>query len=489
MKMTCMAIGKILLVFGLLLNLLSCASLVTRSADRNLARADRSLSMEFRNDIFDDFLWLSPPSYGKKLVFEGAAAHLDFAGHALAFTLVNNEVLALAEDGGLPVRALMSDSEDHYYNLDLLHWKTVLRWKHVSETHMVNEQVMVMVTEMQTSFRSVYDANSKSYHTETVQVPHMVPRWESRMVMKTFWVWRQVPVQVLDIPHYDSWRFTTNGGLKIMVYAVPQADGRAWYFQNLSYVQANDELKSIFGSKIAAKLILLDGNQDGFFDGDEDLLLYNTWNPYDQSSTPQEISSYSDNRWQSLQSLAEDSFLSFHVLPSHNRLQINNANSPFLASRKNGDIVISKLPPRALLTINGRHYRVDRKGVFDSAIQFGHYRLTLSEPGYFEWVLRFVVDAKHPFFKGEYSRPQPAATIELVNHGFRSWRLSAKDAQGAESAVSNENRLSLAAGDYSLELAGGESVFSKTLSVKTGEVWIYDFARDTLKLKTKDSDR
>ena len=479
--------AQAMVLVGVLAILSACATMVTRSADRNLARADRNLAVEIHNDIFDDFLWLTPPSYGKKVLFNDGHARLDFAGRKLEFRQIDNDIVSMAEDGGNPIQEMVSSSKDHYFNLDLLHWKTELRWRQVSETHMVSEPVMVTVTEMHTAMRSVYDSFSKSYRMESVSEPRTVTRWENRMVMKTEWVWRRVPVQVLDIPSYDSWRFTTNSGFKVILYALPQAGGRVWYFQNLSYAQAAEEVRSIFGTAVTAKLVFLDANQDGIYDGPDDALLYNTWNPYDQSSRRQDVLEYSDNRWQKLRNLAEDAFLGFQIDPGTNNLAIINANTPFLGSRKNGDIIISKLPARAAVMINGRRYRAGRDGVFDSEIQYGHYKLTVSDPGYFDWVMRFTVDAEHPFFKGEYARQAAAASLQLVNHGYRAWRLSATDTQGIESGVNNQNNLALAAGEYRIELAGGGNVFSKTLTVKVGEVWIYDFTRDTLVLKPNET--
>lgn len=468
------------------------AQLVVRMPERNMVKGDRSLPFEYKADIFENYLWVTPPLYGKEVFFDNGRLNVPFAGGVLKFSRLDDGSITMDENGKIVSATASVTKEDHYYNLDILKWKTIMRQRQVPKTEWVTERVAVTKTRWVTErvpvqkTRTVYDPVTKSHRTETYTDWETRSRcetytdYEDRRVTKTTWEWQTVPEQVLDIPQYTAYKFPLQNDNQIMLYTIADDKGRHYMFQHMGYCIAGDKVPGIFGKDIPILLVLLDGDQDGFFDGPGDYIMYNTWNPYDRNQKYQQIMNYQDNRWLRLQSLAEESFITVKADPASKQLSLINANTLFLGDSSRGTITITNLPKDGKLFINGRQYKYNKKGEFKTKIEYGRYRAVISRKGYFDQTIHFLVDKTHPTFITAYTEQPRSASLTLINHGFRTWKFTVIDNSGKEWTVYNNNVLAIPGGNYRIIVSGGGNYFYKEAAVQEGEDWVYDFTADTL---------
>lgn len=482
----------ITIIFLIIFTSTCFAATVKRKPNFNIISGDRNLTFEYHQDIFQDYLWVNPPLYGKEVLFENNQATVTFAGSVLKFTHQADSSIIMYEAENSVTSIAVTTPGDHYYNRDILEWKIEMRQKYVPVSKWVTETVPVHKTRWVTErvpvqkTRTVYDSMSNSHRTEyytdweTRTWPETYTEFESRQVLKTVWEWQSVPERILDIPQYTVYQFPLQNGGQVMLYVVADETGRHYFFQHISYCLANDKFPGFLGIKIPVQLVLIDGDQDGFFDGPGDYLMYNTWNPYDLQQKYAPILYYQDNGWIQLQQLAEEFFQTIKVDPVSRQLNVIDANTPFLKNNSWGTIIISNLPAQGRLVINGHQYKYGKKGVFKAKIEHGRYKAVISQKGHFDQIINFLIDKDNPTFQGEYVEQPLAATLTLINHGFRAWQLTAIDDNGKEWHVFNDDTLALPGGNYRFVVSDGGNSFFKEATIQEGEEWVYDFTADSL---------
>jgi hypothetical protein len=224
----------ILSLIWLPLLLISCATLVSRKPYQTMEPGDRNLPLKYHADVFKDYLWMTPPLYGKQVCFDKGYLEIKFAGGTLKFNKLMEGSISMDERGRLTTSTPIITDGDCYYNLDLLPWKTVMKEKQVPTMVWVTESVPVtksrVVTERVAVQKShtvnksvavqksctVYDSSTKSSHTEYYTANESKPHTEhytdyetkshteiyttheNRRVSKTEWVWKPVPEKVFD---------------------------------------------------------------------------------------------------------------------------------------------------------------------------------------------------------------------------------------------------------------------------------------------------
>jgi hypothetical protein len=424
--------------------------------------------------------------------FKNLRSSVDFSGNELIFLLNKDGSMTLDENGLKTTTAYEMTPKTCYYNIDILGTKIVEREKYVAESEWVTKQVPVSksrtvpkTVSVQKS-RSVYDSFTKSYRTEfytdweTRFETEYYTENEARQVYETVWKWKTVQESFINIPSYVVFSFDTKSGEKVLIYKIRGQGEDAYYFQNASYIYSVEGQMASFGTANDLALLIIDTNANGYYFDDDDMILFNSWNPYSRDSSYKEISSFMDNSWYRLAQLKLDYFMSLSADTEATKLTVKNANSAFIESQETGSLTITNLTDDMKIFINGEEYGPVAEKEFSGDIQYGIFKLRISRPRYLDFIKTFTVDNTQDAVTLSYEETEPAGTFTLKNHGFRNWKMVLKNKEGDLYTVYSENSISVKAGMYTINIIGNNIDYGLNLNIDAGEVYEYDFAADKI---------
>src|SRR4030042_1914007 len=115
--------------------------------------------------------------------------------------------------------------------------------------------------------------------------------------MKTVWNWETVYEKMVDIPAYDVYKFNTDSGDSFLVYRIVEEGKLEYYFQNVGYISAITSGDADKSRLQPVRILIIDANANGTYFDDEDMILFNSWNPYARNSSYQEVERFLDNFW------------------------------------------------------------------------------------------------------------------------------------------------------------------------------------------------
>jgi hypothetical protein len=471
---------------------ISCTTIVLRwPSSRVEEKGDRTVSYTIENDIFTDFLWTTPPFSPNKLAFDGQgkAKHL-FRGRELLFSIKSPTAIDLQDTGSVSTAAVQTSANNRYYNLNILGTVIVSKGRMVPKTKFVTEMINVpktrMVTKIVPRTRIVYNAFTKSYSTqfynETVTQPEFYMDQEMRTVMKTEWVWETVSEQFIAIPSYTYFSFQTKDGFDLVIYRVSAKGKFTYYIQNTSYLSAAEQQKNFLGQSVDVHLLMIDTDANGYYFDKQDRILFNTWNPYEKGAAYREIQSCVDNTWYHYSTLSKENFLSFKDDPKVKQLSIINANSAYINRDAQGKLSILNLEQGDRIFLNGKEYSIKKKSFFLASIQYGIFHLRIVRPGYQDFIRNFEINDDSPTAEINYKVPKKAGMFKLINCGFKTFKLSAKNAAGEIKTVYNSDVISLSPGQYIILISDGKTTFSKKVTIELGKSAEYDFAGNKLSM-------
>jgi hypothetical protein len=471
--------------------LFSCSTVIVRWTGTGQEKGDRILELSKETDVFNDFLWTTPPLYAKKLVFSNGVSKVFIKNQPCIITLKGRKSINV----GFNQEEILVQQEvtkrNYYYNMDVLQTKRVPRSKWVPVTKWVTERVSVLKTRtvprrvMVTKTRQVWDSFTESFRTEfyneweTQWVTESYTDWENRQVMKTEWEWQTVWETIIDIPVYAVYKFQFED-MALVIYKILEANDTIYYLQNVSYLTAVEKESGFFGNMYDVNIIFIDADSNGTYFDDEDCVLFNSWYPYKRDSSYQEISRFMDNQWYRYIELKNDMFISMSADPDLTMLFIRNANSEYIDSKEKGKIIITNLEQDDKLIINDREYKGIKKGIFESQIEFGYFALRVKRDGYLDAKQNFLIDSAQTVYEFEYKPTEKAGTLIITAHGFRNWKITAIDRQKNMSVFYNENEIALLPGDYKIIISSGGTNFSKDVTISTGKRVKYNFSEDEI---------
>jgi len=233
-------------------------------------------------------------------------------------------------------------------------------------------------------------------------------------------------------------------------------------------------------------VMLIDANADGQYAGDQDRVLFNTWNPYVKNSTHSELPGITDNIWFDVKWLREDRLMGFTIDKTAKTVFVSNANSRYIKVSSKGKIAVSGLNSKEMVVyLNGGSYGIPSSGLFENNIEYGIYNIRIRRKGYLDFTQTFEVNDQNPMVKIAYTDTQKAGTFVLV-HAFKQWKLSASDGINSPVTVYNANELSLLPGKYAITIIGDGVNIQKDVEFELGQTLTYNFMTDSMAKKSSE---
>lgn len=468
-----------------------CTTVVHRWALQGPERAGAALETTAHPDIFEDFLWSTPPIASRKLELVPAGdervARLDFAGETLEMTLQQDNTLT-AVLGAMKTSATLTRSKrDRYADLSALGKKVVMRQRLVSRTRMVTRSEPVTKTRYTTKSvpvtrtRSVsyYDSFAKStrYRTETYTDYEMRSQsetytaYETRTHWEPYLAWMTVPEEIVDIPELEYFELRFSDRTHLLLYRIPRSAGPPEYLlQNPGYIAAHDTQRALSSGRVS--VIAIDANSNGIYFEPEDRIFFNTMNPYRRDSAYAELPRFLDNYWYRVSELEEHHLL--WVALEGGRLRFSSPNAKFAGVTERGSLAIAGLPAGARISLNGRTFGPLRSEVFEAAIEFGVYQLHITAPGASEQVERLTVDEAHRAVRLAF-RPAPSGSLSIANISLDHWKVIVRAGDRLVGVHSDARSVQLAPGSYDVTVESGGYRLGRAVSIHRSEETTLDY--------------
>ncbi len=430
------------------------------------------------NNIFNDYLWTTPPVYSKEIIFSEdnnskKTAIINFKGEELKFELISNngiDIINLYQEAGSNISSYISQSKKNiYYDLNSLSLKYITRQRWVSRTTFKTETVPVTRTRSvpYTSF-GPNGTSTTSYRTETYT------DWETRTVPVIDWYWESYSVPFIDIPVFKYFQFTLSENETVLVYEIQDGNSTKYFFQNVSYIVSPGNTEAFKTEDTGLLLVFIDSDSNGYYFDDSDRVLFNTWNPYEESSQYREIPGFMNNHWYRIEDLRNEKFITFKPGLEHSILNITNANHSYIGNENLGELEINNIGDNSSVIINGTNYhKFLRKNTLD--IEYGMYYLRIENPGYLDYEQYFTIDENNSDFVINYIQPEPASILEITNLSVIEWILIIKDSSGDERHYSNRKSISLPEGVYTIIISSGGFDLEKNIIIEPGINPIIDY--------------
>jgi hypothetical protein len=472
----------------------SCTT-ITRWPDESKEIKSKKISMEVNRNIFDDFLWTTPPIYSVKVDFKDEnnikTAKVKFGNKILTFLMNDDDEIALKKDDETVYKELKISKNDLYYNIDVLKTKYVPRSMLVTKTRFVTKIVPVIRTRPVTRTRFVtrFDSKGRSYSiTEFYTDWESYTAFEQRTLPETYTEWETIRTKVVDIPQYRYYSFKLDEG-QVVIYKIKNDDTgiNEYYFQNTTYFSAITNEESDDG-EIETKLLFIDTNSNGIYFEDEDAVLFNVWNPYEESSKFKEISNYMDNYWYRIKQIKTEKFLSFSATDDNKKLIIENANSKYITCDKKGKIEITGIPEDASVFFNGEEY-LAFDGKIKRKIEYGIYNLKIENPGYIDYNATFIIDDTNPELTMEYKSPGRGGTLIFENDYLRNWKIIISSDKMEDTIYYNKKEINLPEGKYNVSIISGGFKLDKKITIDVGEKRIINYNDEVERLIRKSKER
>ncbi|MDA3851129.1 MAG: hypothetical protein PF447_07620 [Spirochaetaceae bacterium] len=294
---------------------------MVRWPDRSQEQQSRSLELEKKDNIFQDFLWTSPPMSARKIQSE-----FSFNGEDFKYTL-ENQLLELAYQGDSYSFELSTSDKDIYPNIGYLEEKSRIIQSWVPKTEIVAETVAVSKTRTVPVTSTDMDGNiSTSFQTE------FYTDFETRFVPKTSWQWESHTEYYYEVPSFQYYLIDL-GEIPFILYALEEQGEPELFLQNPSYLLGSEINQGFWGDK-DVNLLFIDSNNNGIYLEEQDHMLFNSWNPYDPNSHYQEISQVMDNLWYFTRDLKDNLFMDFSL--EGKTLHIDYLNEEFVGNENIG---------------------------------------------------------------------------------------------------------------------------------------------------------
>ena len=474
--------------------ILSSCMTIKRWTDITDEKGDLEIDMEIKDDLFDNYLWLTPPVYSRKMIFNDvdgeSAAIIEFNEKEITIIKNEDETFSIRETGKT-YRPQLSKN-NYYYNMDVLGTKIVPRQKLVTKTRWITQSVPVSrsypVTRTRTVF--VHGPNGQtSSRIETYTVMETRTTYETRQIPQTYTEWVTVYIKVLDIPQYEYTKIKIDD-YTCLIYRVNEEGRINYYFQNITYYLGHDSSEGFLEKLVDIKDFIIDSNSNGIYFEEDDNILFNAWNPYERNSEYKEISAYINDFWYKFMTLKREKFISFSADIEAKKLMIKNANTKYIGSKNKGTINISNLPKfsEADVIINGEMYLQDFKGRLKRKIEYGLYNLKIVYKNHSDFEDTFIIDDDSTEYDLEYAAPKKGGVLTFNNDYLRHWTIIVTDEIGNERYYYDKDNINLSEGRYEIKINAMGLNIEKELNMKPGDEIKIDFQEESERLASEDNE-
>lgn len=422
-------------------------------------------SFKLEENIFDKFDWTFPEIKARKLVFDERGTSEQLMGtEKLIFSKEGEKLKLTTSDGESYISAQELSNGKMYYNKTVLKWKTEYRnaWK--SKTVYTSQTVAVPRTRMVTTYS--YNSNgvsTPSYRNETYFVN------ESRQVPSTEWYYDRQATLVLDIPKYNTYKFSLQNGLHIIVYE----DKNQYFIQNTSFLigQGEDDLNYLF----------IDANNNGQFLDSEDKIMFNSWNPYSESSKFKGAGVFKDNNWYDLVDLSNNNFVYFNLNEKESTIQLEYENSEYNEEKDKGKVTFENLPKDAKLYVNGEEYKI-KKETAKFKSEYGKFKIRIANKGFLDFEKIYFLDSDNPEIIISYEETSPAGSLLITNIFEQDFFVNIEVDGNKFTNLKNITELNLPQGNVKVSIFSNGFLLEKELIVEKGVEYILDYEAELVKL-------
>jgi hypothetical protein len=337
-----------------------------------------TLKAEKREDIFEQFWWTYPGL--EKIKIEGQ--QFEFKGHKYHIK-PNDQEMQIYEGENLITSVSKNVSNKIYFDKKSL-TKDLVESEHwVQETKFVPKSILLTKVKGNTIYR----------HYET----HIYPETELK--------WKKVKDSTLLIPYVAYYWFRI-GKEELFIYERKNEETQLpeYYFQHPGYIIAHDSEGSYY--------LLADRNGNGKYTDNQDMVLFNSWNPYLKSSTFRQLKGFLENHWYDMQFLQEDMFLEFNLSDDFSQLIISSRNSESPGTGKS-KLIVENVPVNSRLYINDKAYPTI-SGTNSYNTKSGFFKLRIVRHGYLDFDTLYSVSAKMPEVIIPYKETEKSGKVKVV---------------------------------------------------------------------------
>ncbi|MBN1412805.1 MAG: carboxypeptidase regulatory-like domain-containing protein [Spirochaetales bacterium] len=445
--------------------LISCALFVptvVRWPDASREQGSRTLPLNYKTDIFSDFLWTTPD-----IVALETGGTFEWKGETISFEIASTAMTIWYR--GEEIKAVKKTSENLYYpELAQLKSRIVYESRWVSETVTVPETVTVWKTRMVPRMQFNPDGS-----TTTIYVSESYTELETHYVTKTNWKWESYPVSVYDIPSYEYYDVQLSGNDRLLIYEVMEKGVKKYLVQNPSYLMVTEKEKSFWGEK-DVNIIFIDANSNGVFFEDQDKVLFNVWNPYDRNSSYRQLPRIIDNQWYGVKDLQDDLFVYFEE--QGDRLFIGYENDKYINNNKSGNLIIENFDfDNKRVFVNGQEYTTFFGTNFKC--EYGKYHIVLSIPGHLDYEEVFVIDDENPKKVIDYKFTEEAGAVSIKNIFAAYWMVKVTG-EGMNKTYFKTDMINLPPGEYEVHISVEGFIFKKSVVIEKGKTEVINFEEE-----------
>lgn len=391
---------KRLVLLFLPLIFVSCLSFnrtVSRWPDRrNDEQISRSLPCEKKTDIFTGFGWTTPPIRSREVQDQ-----FIFSDREYTFSLTEGIMHLQWDDRSMEISA--ESSRGIYPDMSFLTPVNEIQYQWVPKTY--HRMESVPVTKSRSVPVTTIGANgmaSTTFRTE------FYTDWEFHTVVETRMEWEARSVRTYRFPELEYFNISLEDGTHFYLYHLVSENSEKFLLQNPEYYQSVESNKNIWGTDREMNLLFIDSNANGTYMDEEDHVLFNVWNPFDENSVYTSVNSIKDNYWYPVPIMRDDRFLKFSV--EQNYLNIHYLNEEFMGSENTGKLIFTGLDEmEEAIFLNGKRYR--SMGSYEFPIEYGYYNLRLSINQYKDFNASFVINEDNPVYRVDYTPTEPACTF------------------------------------------------------------------------------
>lgn len=413
---------------------------------------------QFQN-VFKDYKWTYPDIKSKPMHFINGVCTFKVKGQRYTAALKDLQMTVKCENGDTFCGVKQVSDQDMYFDKSKLTYTTITTSTWTPRTVFRSEMYPVQMSRM-VPYTTYSNGQARtSYRTE------FYTTYQSRMVAHTEWQWQPSTRLVPHIPQYPYYSFNLDNEDQFVVY---ESDGN-YYFQNSSYLQATDEND--------VKYIFIDTDNNGYYLDKFDQMMFNTWNPNDQTSAFRSAGTFIENHWYTMAQLQEDFFVTFRST-ENGVILMESENNRYANEVRWGKVKFAGLSRELRLYVNGKHYGFGGK-TRRLKSEYGKFKVRIEREGYQDFERVYEINDRNPEVVITYEQTPEAAYVR-IDHVFEGGYMVAVAADGYQKnhyCTSNGNAqdIKVPTGRGTVTIHAGGATFTSKYNLRPSEIHFVDF--------------
>lgn len=422
---------------------------------------NKSIPLQIKSNIFDDYAWTKPP-------FTAIFLETDEQYNA-SFKWKNNNYVLNTNDSILSITApegkIIIGSNQKSTNLYFDAKHLTKGKKEVEQWIYKTVYKKLYYPEVSKVANSIEQRNEKGEYNTTTYYTY-ITNYTVKYEPTTNWVYKAAPSESNIIPSYDITVFNMGNNEQLIIYKVMEDSSISYYLQNPSYISATDNEN--------VNHIIVDLNANGCYFDNEDIIYFNTWNPYSRNSKYKQEKQIKENEWFTFEYLNQNFFLQYSANSDFTQVLCKNENDEYLKSNKKGCVQFHKLPVGAEIYINGTLYDIGEK---ITRSEYGRFNTIIKAKGSLDYQRTYRLDDKRPYRHITYKPQDPAGTVELNNTKSSVFvEVSNKDAYFKQHI--NSTKISVPIGKIRLRILSNEIQINIDTVINRWEVIKIDLKKE-----------